>query len=168
MSARRTYPPKRRLRHEVLALLPLVAVQAAVVAAFPRGAAGFSPDPPRPTAPSCAFVSLSPEAEAAAMDDVRGALSVNAASVRNLRTDLSLATLAEEPPEPLLDEDSRPPAAKPAVCRYDGPPLPPSAAAQEPPQIEDAEPSLSAVGPFPRDALLKADETIFESKGEIQ
>ena len=174
MTERAVFAPKRKIRQELLALVPVAAAVAAAVAVFP-GKAVFAPrgETPHPTAPSCAFVVLAPEAEAAAMEDVRSALSVNAASVRNLRTDLSIATIADDSGEPLLDEDSRARASRPQTSRYSALPMPPTVAAPEAAELADgpSEPVRRAE-PFPRGELLRPGiEADFEQnipKGEQQ
>jgi hypothetical protein len=157
MKERVLFAPKRKMRQEILALVPVVAAVAAAVAAFPRKAVFAAiREPPRPTAASCAFVTLAPGAEAAAMEDVRSALSVNAASVRNLRTDLSIATIADDSAEPLLDEDSRRSAAPPLAHRYDAVPMPPTAAAPEAAEIPESPDGPAArADAFPRGELLR-------------
>lgn len=157
MTARRAFPPKRRMRQEILALIPVAAALAGAMSAFPRDLVlSAVRDAPAATPASCAFVVLDKAAEAAAMEDVRSALSVDAASVRNLRTDLSLPTIADEKPEPLVDVDSRHPAAGERASASLEPPLPPSAAAPEPAALrEDPADATRAAEPFPRGELLR-------------
>jgi len=133
---RHRYGPKRRIRHELLALAALLAVPAAVVLSFPRRAVLYSGLIDAEThgagAPFCGFVVLDEAAEAKATDLVRSALSVNSRSVRNLRADLSLSTVDEPPPEPVMDVSDRRRRAAPPPPRWEAAPMPPSLAAPEP------------------------------------
>ena len=155
---RRVFGPKRSLRHELLSIAPILALPVAILAVFPRDAVGFADAPAErePGAPSCAIVELSPEAEARSVALVRSALSVNARSVRNLRADLSLSTVDEEVPEPVMDISDRARATfRPSRVRYDMLPMPPTVAAPEPavlpPEPDEDKPAFS------REELLKLD-----------
>jgi len=157
---RRRYGPKRRIRQELLVLATLLAVPAAVVLSFPRQAvlsAGFiDAEPPCASdVPFCGFVVLDEAAEAKATDLVRSVLSVNSRSVRNLRADLSLSTVDEPLPEPVMDVSDRRRRVSPSLVRWDAEPMPPSLAAPEPRDMSgEAEEDVS---PFPRDELLRIE-----------
>lgn len=156
----RRYGPKRRIRHDLLALATLLAVPAAVVLSFPRRAVLYTglidAETPVSGAPFCGFVVLDEAAETKATDLVRSALSVNSRSVRNLRADLSLSTVEEPPPEPVMDVSDRRRRVAPPLIRWDVAPMPPSLAAPEPRDMsgeaeEDSGPA------FPREELLKIE-----------
>ena len=157
---KRGYRPKRRIRHDLIALAILLAVPVAVILSFPRRAVLYSglinADTPGACAPFCGFVVLDEAAETKATDLVRSALSVNSMSVRNLRADLSLSTVEEPPPEPVMDISDRRRRVAPPLVRWDVAPMPPSLAAPEPRDMsgeaeEDAGPA------FPREELLKIE-----------
>jgi len=150
------YRPRRSLGHELSSLLLMLALPVAIFLVFPGDAVGFRESSPRhDSEPSCSFVELRAEDEAKAVELVRSALSVDARSVRNLRADLSLSTVEEEPPAPVMDMADRRRPARPALVRCDLLPLPPSLAAPEPtalPETPDED-----VPAFPREELLRID-----------
>ena len=139
-------------------LAPILALAVAVVATFRRDAAGIRPpvDCAASGNASCAFVQLDDAVEAKAMEIVRSALSVNSRDVRELRADLSLSTVAEDTPTPVMDMSDRRRPPRPARIPYLETPQPPTHAA--PPVVlvaepGDAEPAL----PFSRNELLKTN-----------
>ena len=109
MPERTMVRPKRHWRHELLALAPVMALAVAVVVTFRKDVARLRPpisggDAGKAT---CAFVTLDGAVEAKAMEIVRSALSVNSRDVRELRADLSLSTVAEDTPMPVMDRSDR-------------------------------------------------------------
>lgn len=167
--------PKRKLRHEALALAVALALPCAVIFAFPFRAAHF-----RPAAQSigretpsgrgfCAFVALDAAGEAAAMAKLVSMPSAKALPGGAMQLDLATPAFAAAPPRPagsIADRAPPPPLPPPAV-RF--PALPPSLAAPEPPLPEVAESAADGsaeVGaatsspPFPRDAMLAAPECL--------
>lgn len=149
--------PRRRLRSEFLALIPVLALPVAIAAVFPYAAIDFKCPPEVPgSAPSCAFVALAPGCEAKALDVVRSAFSVKRDSFRDLRADLSLSTLPEEPAHAIVEAADVPPLPPPSPSPYDVVPYPPSLAAPQPEAMEPAKP-VPAPPAFMREELLKID-----------
>ncbi len=151
--------PRRSLRSEILSLLPLGVLVFALAAVFPFGSFSFSGGGdglPHNTASSCAFVKLEDEAVAKAMERVRSSLSVDPGSVRNLRADLSLSTIAEENLANVFTISERvryTPAVK-VECAANF--LPASMAAGEPPVVEAAA-DESERPVFSKEEMLKID-----------
>ena len=91
--------PGKRLRHEILSLVPLIVLIGAVFLSFP-----FKPDkaqskgriPGSSDGSSCVFVELTSDEELKAMDIIRAAISTDVGSIRDLRADLSLSTIPEK------------------------------------------------------------------------
>lgn len=149
--------PRRRLRHEILSLVPLGVLIAALVAVFPfktvvgeRGGKSGR----RVSSPSCVYVELTEEQESRAMDVIRGVFSTDKGGIRDLRADLSLSTIPERPARVVFDirgsvrprEMTRPDLeilSLPSTLEAPGPETIPAA---EPPPPDPA---------FPREDLLK-------------
>ena len=158
MPERTMIRPKRHWRHELLALAPVMALAVAVVVTFRKDVARLRPPVEGDGAheASCAFVTLEGAVEAKAMEIVRSALSVNSRDVRELRADLSLSTVAEDTPTPVMDISDRRRPPNPARIPYLEVPQPPTHAA--PPVVLDAEPDGAEPAlPFPREELLKTN-----------
>ena len=158
MPERTMVRPKRHWRHELLALAPVMALAVAVVVTFRKDVARLRPpvsggDVGKAT---CAFVTLDGAVEAKAMEIVRSALSVNSRDVRELRADLSLSTVAEDTPMPVMDISDRRRPPRPSRIPYMEMPQPPTHAA--PPIVLEAVPDVAEQGlPFPREELLKTN-----------
>ncbi len=158
MPERTMVRPKRHWRHELLALAPVMALAVAVAVTFMQDVARLRPPMEGEGAceASCAFVTLEGAVEAKAMEIVRSALSVNSRDVRELRADLSLSTVAEDAPKPVMDISDRRRPPSPSRIPYMEVPQPPTHAA--PPVVLDAEPDQAEPAlPFPREELLKAN-----------
>ena len=149
------YRPRRKLKHEAVAAIPVAALVAVVFLSFPRDAATFhdtSSSRPQPS-PSCEFVTLGEEQRLRAMAMVRSALSVNASGAGNIHADLSRPALSEEAPRGVMPAEWRSrPAPLPAVA-YGELPLPPTLAAPQPEALApvEEEPAKPA---FTREELL--------------
>ncbi len=153
---KKVYRPRRRLGHELSSLLPMLALPVAIFLVFPGDAVGPVEEAARrESAPSCSIVELEPAVEAKAVELVRSALSVNARSVRNLRADLSLSTVEEGPPEPVMDIADRHRPARPGCVKCEVLPLPPSVAAPEAASLPETRGDEAPA--FPREELLNID-----------
>lgn len=137
-------------------LLPVLAFPVALALVFPFRYIGFVYELPKESAPSCRYVELTEQQEDAAFETLRSAFSLRSERLRDLRADLSLSTLPEEPPRPILTPAERPPLARPTACPYDPLVLPPSLAA-EPLRDLPVEPEQTTKPAFSRDELLKLD-----------
>ncbi len=151
--------PRRSIRSEALSLGAILSLPLALVIAFPFSAVGYrdAGPTPRPVVAPFAFVELADGGEARAMDVVRAAFSVRPDRVRDLRADLSLATLPEEGPDAIVDFSDRRLMTAPSPLAFDAVPFPPSLAADEPVEISPAERSLQAPA-FSREELLSLGE----------
>ena len=148
--------PGRRLRNELIALVPVLMLPAALALVFPYRAIGHRYVPPRDSVPSCQFVILSRADEAQAKTRLWPASSFRRAQARNLHADLSLSTLPEEPPKNLLTIADCPSFPPSAALPYDGLILPVSLAAEEPGRIAPPPPRKEPLA-FSREELLKLD-----------
>lgn len=151
--------PRRSLRSEFLSLLPLGILSFALVAVFPFASFRFgskASSAAHNASSSCAFVDLEEGAVVKAMERVRSSLSVDAGSVRNLRADLSLSTIAEEIPANVfaLSERTRYVPSIEVGCAADF--LPASMAAAEPLSLESAADAQEKPF-FSKEEMLKID-----------
>ena len=150
--------PRRLLRHDLLSLLPLGVLLAALVSLFPFGifkmkSETVAADRKR-SAASCAFVELTPEMEMKAMEIVRSALSVGSTNIRDLRADLSLSTIPEQVLGAIMDIDERSVRVSIPAPVFDVLPLPASLAAPPPCKL----PVLAPEAPkptFSKEEMLK-------------
>lgn len=151
--------PRRRLRSELLSLMPILALSLALALLFPYKAIGFREAAPHPrTSPSCKVVELGEGVEERALDLVRAAFAVKSDRFQSMGEDLLLALLPEEALAPILSPSDRPPLAPPAAIPHEVIPMPPSLAADDPEPIPEDGPSRPAVATFPREELLKMNE----------
>ena len=102
--------PRKRIRHEILSLVPLAVVAGALFFAFPFATLGMKrPDNAvEPTGnSSCVYVELTDEEESWAMSIVRSGISTDVRSVRDLRADLSLSIIPEREHSFVMDVNDR-------------------------------------------------------------
>ncbi len=150
--------PRRRLRHELLSLLPVAALFVALGLLFPYTAVGFRTFVPmRMTAPSCRFVDLSDEAEGRALDLVRSVFSVKPEIVQSLREDLLLSPLPERESTAILSVSDRLDQAPAVPLAHDVLPFPPSLAAPDLADVEEDSPSSPEKPAFSREELLELE-----------
>lgn len=149
---------KRSVLSEVLSLLPLAVLAFMLFSLFPSRILVHRPLGNRASnhsPASCAFVSLDEKAVEKAMQIVRSSLSVDPGAVRNLRTDLSLATVSEEYPSNVFEifERTRYAPSREVDCEIDF--IPVTFSSPPPVQIEAAD--EPAALPFPKHEMLKID-----------
>lgn len=152
--------PGKRLVDEFRALILALIMPAVMVVLFPYSALNWkAEDRGGPRHSFCAFVTLSPEEEAAALEAARSAWRTDLKGVANLRADLSVAAIPEETREPVA---SRLPPSRQCgiVGAVDLTALPPSRAAGPAEKIVAERPDERGPGEnrgFTRDELLKLD-----------
>jgi len=152
----RRFRPSRRLRNEAFSLAIAALVPVALFAVFPRDA--LRPLPPSPSAPvaaSCAFVTLTPEAERKALAAARAAWQLDRGTARHLRIDLFADSLPPMAPRAALGFSATPSATRDAPEPYAPNPLPPTLAAPPPATIAPQPDADAAVPAFSREELLK-------------
>ena len=144
----------KSLGGELSSLALTLAIPAAAACIFPYGAVKFrAADPPAPTAPAAAFVTLGPEEESAAMRSAKASWQGSREGAQNIRADLSFGELPQAREPAVLDVGSRTRRPRPAGMEWTAPPCLPRLAAPPPPPIapEPPEPEKPA---FPRDEML--------------
>ena len=92
---------------EIATLATVLAIPAGIAAVFPYAAIGFRARRVAPRPPAVAFVTLSPEAEAAAMRAAKASWQNDAGSILRVRADLSFGELPSAPEEAVLDVSAR-------------------------------------------------------------
>ena len=144
----------KSVRSELVSMAVVLSVPAVVAVIFPYGALGFrAASSTRSEPKTCAFVTLTPEAEHQAFKVARTSFRRSERDVRRMHADLS----ADFPPETALRLDvSVPAAAGPAelpIVKCERVPYLPSAKARPPVRLPpaDKDPEL----PFPREKLLE-------------
>ena len=133
--------PRKRIRHEILSLVPLAVVAGALFFAFPFATLGMKrPDNAvGPTGnPSCVYVELTDEEESWAMSIVRSGISTDVRSVRDLRADLSLSIIPEREHSFVMDVNDRKRASDLSKPNIEIISLPESMRDSEPVQIQPA------------------------------
>lgn len=149
--------PRKRIRHELLSLVPLTALTAALVFAFPFKlftSERRAPAVMRHDVPSCVYIELTDEEESRAMDAIRSAFATDASGIRELRADLSLSTIPERPTPVVLGFDDRKRPGELPAPALEILVLPRTLAAPEPGVIQAAEPP-AAEPAFSKEELLK-------------
>ena len=150
------YRPRRRWRHELIALALVLALPVCVALVFPFDAVGFVPHPDRPEPEArCAFVRLDAEGLARARAAVRTSWQPEAREVRTLPDDFLADALPEEEPGEVMDLSHRVPLKPAGPVAYAGVPLPPSRAAAPAVRLEPLANEAGAA--FPRSELLKIE-----------
>ena len=133
--------PRKRIRHEILSLVPLAVVAGALFFAFPFATLGMKrPDNAvEPTGnSSCVYVELTDEEESWAMSIVRSGISTDVRSVRDLRADLSLSIIPEREHSFVMDVNDRKRARDLSKPNIEIISLPKSMRDSEPVQIQPA------------------------------
>lgn len=152
----RRFGPYRRLRSEILPLTVVLAVPIVLWMVFPGESLFMSPSaPPAPAVASCAFVTLTPQAERRALAAARTAWQADRRPADALRIDLVAASLPPLRPAPVLNDMStlRAGRVRNAVRRV--PDLLPASLAAEPPATIPAEGETDDFAmAFPREELL--------------
>ncbi len=150
--------PRRLLRHDILSLLPLGILLAALILLFPFGIFEMKHQSvefdEKYSRASCAFVELTAETEMKAMEVVRSALSVDSSSIRELRADLSLSTIPEQVLGAIMNFHERSVSISIPAPIFDFLPLPSSLAAPLPVQIPMQAPE-SQKPTFSKEEMLK-------------
>lgn len=149
--------PRKRIRHELMSLVPLTALTAALVLAFPFKlftSERRAPHATRHDVPSCVYIELTAEEESRAMDAIRSAFATDAGGIRDLRADLSLSTIPERPTPVVLGFDDRKRPGELRAPALEILVLPKTYAAPEPGVIQAAEPPAARPA-FSKEELLK-------------
>ena len=152
--------PRRPLRNEVYSLAGVLALPLALLLAFPYCGIGYRSAADRPApAPGCAYVTLTEEAERAAVEATRASWRMRSAGVRNLVTDLGVEAIPETVPGAVMEIGGRgrlPPAG---TVESDLKPLPPTRAAPKAARLVQPKPAADADAAlaFPRRELLNID-----------
>ena len=143
----------RGIWRELLPILTVLAIAAAIVSVFPYDAIGFKARTPSQPAPAAAFITLSAEEEETAMRSAKTSWQGDADSSLRVRADLSFGELPAAKEESVLDvgERSRPPCFR--NVDWAPPPFLPSRAAPPLKPIPPAEPQREDP-PFSKEDLL--------------
>ena len=143
----------RGIGRELLPLLTVFAIAAAIVSVFPYGAIGFKARTSSQPAPAAAFITLSAKEEETAMRSAKTSWQGDANSCLRVRADLSFGELPAAKEESVLDvgERSRPPCFR--TVDWVPPPFLPSRAAPPLKPIPPAE-TQKEDPPFSREDLL--------------
>ena len=143
----------RVIGRELLPLLTVFAIAAAIVSVFPYGAIGFKARTSSQPAPAAAFITLSAKEEETAMRSAKTSWQGDANSCLRVRADLSFGELPAAKEESVLDvgERSRPPCFR--AVDWAPPPFLPSRAAPPLKPIPPAE-TQKEDPPFSREDLL--------------
>lgn len=152
-----TLKPRRRIRHEILSLVPLAVLIAVLFLMFPFSSIalkGLTDSVPSGIGTTCVLVELTADEEARAMEIIRSAFSTDAGSVRDLRADLSLSTIPEQAPSLVMDFDDRKRPRELTEPSLEIFLIPRSLAAPEPGVIQAAEPPAARPA-FSKEELLK-------------
>ena len=99
--------PQRRLRYEMLSLVPLAVLTAALFFAFPYKVLSMKKSDVEFSLPCCAYVELTGDQELEVMKKIHSAISTDVVGVRDLRADLSISTIPERPSETIVRIESR-------------------------------------------------------------
>lgn len=149
----------RSARSEALSLGAALALPAAVFLSFPYSAFQSVPAPAASARPPfAAFVTLTPEQEARAMQRAKSSARRDAANAAIRTSDLILRELPDDAPAPVVRISARPRPPEPARVAWRSSPYLPSQAAPPAAEIapeKDAEPTPA----FPKAALLDFDGT---------
>ena len=139
---------------EMSSYVSVALVTAAVVFSVPPESIGFRAEPVRTeTVPSCAFVTLDAQAEAAFLRKAKETWRKSGGS--RIYADLVFAELPTEAPEAILPVSARPSLAVPFVAERGRTPFLPSLRAGSPDRIApEPAPDVQA---FSREELLKID-----------
>ena len=143
----------RVIGRELLPLLTVFAIAAAIVSVFPYGAIGFKARTSSQPAPAAAFITLSAKEEETVMRSAKTSWQGDANSCLRVRADLSFGELPAAKEESVLDvgERSRPPCFR--AVDWAPPPFLPSRAAPPLKPIPPAE-TQKEDPPFSREDLL--------------
>lgn len=145
----------RSFRHELFSSAAVLALPAAIVATFPREAIDFKAGAAPAARPArVAFVTLSPDEEAALLGSARTAWQAGSSVGQRMRMRLPLGELPDEPEGPLLDMGIATRPEEPEPVSYRLPPWMPSLAAP-PPVRADGGGEEKPQPAFPREELLK-------------
>ena len=154
----RVYRPRRRLRIDIVQLICVLALPAAILHAFPIKALapqekGVAPPERHPAA--CAFVTLDPEQEHKILAAAKSAWQVSADSVRRLRLDMFVEEIPEAPLGPVADIDirTRTRSGAPQPDELYGPPT--DFRAPAPTEITQDEEQPAPDAAFSKEELLK-------------
>ncbi|MBO7207811.1 MAG: hypothetical protein J6W10_09410 [Kiritimatiellae bacterium] len=101
------FKPQRRLRSEILSLVPLVVLIAALFFAFPYKILRLKKVETKFSQPGCAYVELTGDQELEVMKKIHSAISTDVVGVRDLRADLSISTIPERPSETIVKIENR-------------------------------------------------------------
>ena len=99
--------PQRRFRYEMLSLVPLAVLIAALFFAFPYKVLSMKKSDVEFSLPCCAYVELTGDQELEVMKKIHSAISTDVVGVRDLRADLSISTIPERPSETIVRIESR-------------------------------------------------------------
>lgn len=103
--------PQKRLRYEMLSLVPLVILIIAILLIFPYKVLAKKNVSKLVYAPTCTYIELTQEQESLVMEKLRSVILTDSMGVRDLRADLSLSTIPENPPVTIVEFDK---------CRFPG------------------------------------------------
>jgi len=150
------FKPCRSLRSEFLTLSVALGVPLALAFAFPMSALKAIPSRPAVVVePSCAFVTLSPEAERRVVSAARATWQIDRDSARRMRIGLLEERLPPMPVQAVCDERTwkRPAVRGVPSCAPDM--MPPTLAAPAPALIAPEPDADGSALPFTRQDMLK-------------
>ena len=146
----------RSVGSELVSVLTVMAVPAAIALVFPYSALGFrAVAPKRPPEVTAALVRLSAEGERSAVQSAKNSWRGEDGNVRHLRAEMSFGELPEPPRTSVLSVEERSRRPVPPVATGGIPPYLPSLEAAPPETIgaEKAAPEL----PFAKEEFLRID-----------
>ena len=151
--------PKRPLKNDLYSLAVVLIVPLSVMLAFPYSAIGFSAARREKSPASCAFVTLSGEAEEMAIEAARSAWKGGLAKGRDDLPELGLLapTLPKADFGPLVSMGDMPPPEAHRTVQYDSLPMPPSLAAKGAQKLSSPKSAEDDAMPFPKGEMLKID-----------
>ena len=155
---RRTYKPKRHLRHEIYSLVLVLSTPLAVLSVLPYAALSIQPEKQEssspPGRPFCSFVVLSDKQADAAVQAARSAIKTAREGISRMRANLSLSEIPEET-GCVSDPSERQGVAQITDVPYDVLPLPESCAASQPFKIPFDASSTNLPSAFSREEMLE-------------
>lgn len=95
--------PQKRLRYEMLSLVPLVILIIAISLIFPYKVLVKKNASRLFNAPTCTYIELTKDQESLVMEKLRSVILTDSIGVRDLRADLTLSTIPENPPVSIVD-----------------------------------------------------------------
>jgi len=151
---RSRFKPYRRFRYELMSLAAVLVAPAALFAVFPVEALRPLSHEPAKSSPSCAFVTLSPAEERAAIAAARASWQLDRGASRRKRVDLFADSLPAMQPRDVLDISTRRRVDRCALEPYVPNVLPATLAAPPPVTIAPQPDAGKVIPAFPKEEML--------------